>query len=109
MIRIIPADVGENPLVGLMVTPSGGHLGWFESDGVSLLGVKRWTTKPVLEWLKATAEELVGVDGDLPLQTYVDGEGWLTMKGHEHLGVKLAEEVERIEGAEGQEGILPGL
>jgi hypothetical protein len=34
--------------------------------------------------------------------------GWLTEEGREHLGVRLLDGVDRVHGAEGQEGILQG-
>ena len=42
-----------------MLTKGGGHLGWFEDkeDSWWKFNVQRWVCKPVLEWLKATAED----------------------------------------------------
>ncbi|KAF5358686.1 hypothetical protein D9758_007658 [Tetrapyrgos nigripes] len=33
----------------MVITPGGGHLGWFEPVAWDVTGTKRWTTKPVLE------------------------------------------------------------
>jgi hypothetical protein len=36
-------------------------------------------------------------------------DGWLTEEGREHLGVKLLEGMDEVQGAEGREGMLQGL
>jgi len=52
----IELDEGYSVLV---LTKGGGHLGWFDHSLISANGPQRWVRKPVLEWLKATAEDLV--------------------------------------------------
>jgi hypothetical protein len=106
VVRTLPEEGGKNPLIALVTTAGGGHLGWFESNGV--LGAKRWITRPVLEWLKATAEDLVLPERSLP-RIIEDSDEWITEEGREHLGVKLEEGMNRVVGTEGQEGIIQGL
>jgi uncharacterized protein len=105
VVRQLPEDSGKNALVTLVTTHGGGHLGWFTGQGV--FGVRRWITQPVLEWLKATAEDLVLPPRALP--RLYEEDGWLTEEGREHLGVKLAEGVDQVEGVEGEGGLLQGL
>ncbi|KAF5393087.1 hypothetical protein D9757_001084 [Collybiopsis confluens] len=64
-----PEEVGSGWTI-VALTDGGGHLGWFEpSSGlirvgtdVSKLHLRRWMTKPALEWLKLAAEVLVEED-----------------------------------------------
>jgi hypothetical protein len=102
--------VDANPYVALMVTAGGGHLGWFSGRRKSGPGLDRWVTRPVVEWLRASVEDLRGVHGEKGARVYTNTEGWITEEGKEHLGVKALEGVERVDGAKGQEGvILQGL
>ncbi|KAF5367411.1 hypothetical protein D9758_003633 [Tetrapyrgos nigripes] len=72
VVRHVPMDGGENPNVVMVLTGLGGHLGWFV-DGA---GRERWTTKPVLEWLRLHGE--VAAKGDSkPGKVWVDEEGYL--------------------------------
>jgi len=59
----IELDEGYSVLV---LTRGGGHLGWFDHALGSTKGPQRWVRKPVLEWLKATAEDLVAQDKPAP-------------------------------------------
>lgn len=52
------AAVASNPHVALVVTPSGGHLGWIHAQG-SPFGAP-WGYTGVLQWLKARHQELLG-------------------------------------------------
>lgn len=66
----VPMDAKENPLVIMALTKGGGHLGWFESRE------RRWTTAPILEWLKLTGETIVRRQTTKRRKTYVDAEGY---------------------------------
>ncbi|KAF9011215.1 AB-hydrolase YheT [Cyathus striatus] len=57
VVKMIPKDGGKNGSVVIALTQGGGHLGWFES--VTWWRRERWTTKPVLEWLKLMGEEVM--------------------------------------------------
>ncbi|KAJ7285857.1 Alpha/Beta hydrolase protein [Mycena rebaudengoi] len=57
IVQHVPMDGDGNPVVIMALTPSGGHLGWFQ--GESVFTVKRWIIKPVLEWSRLIGEGLV--------------------------------------------------
>jgi hypothetical protein len=59
------------------------------------------------EWLRASAEDLIAPEKTLP--KLYDQDGWLTEEGREHLGVRLLDGVDEVQGAAGQEGMLQGL
>lgn len=101
-----PLDVGNNGLVALALTNGGGHLGWFESAGGK--SVRRWVTRPVLEWLRAVHEDLE-TDNRKPLPIVVQDSEWTTEVGREHLGVKFLGDAGEVVGIEGEEGLLAGL
>lgn len=82
-------DGRGNGFVVMALTPGGGHLGWFQS-GASWREVDRWTTQPVLEWMRMTGEMLVG-DTYKCRHLQVDAEGWIKEQGIDHLGCKPAE------------------
>lgn len=103
----LPLDVGENGYVALAVTTHGGHLGWFESSGDGRWGVRRWITRPVLEWLKAAVEDLEVSPSKAP--EIIEVGEWTTESGREHLGHKVLGDVGEIEGVEGEGGLLQGL
>jgi len=105
VVRHVPMDGGGNGFVIMELTPAGGHLGWFQAgDGF----VDRWTTKPVLEWLKLTGEDIVHPKGQYG-RLYVDEDGYLREKGTPHLGCKEIEGGGLIDGNGGEEGMLQGL
>ena len=102
----VPTDVGDNGYVAIAVTKGGGHLGWFEysEDGKSL---RRWCTKPVVEWLKVVGDDLVPGPSQAP-EIIQDGE-WTTEVDRNHLGFKILGEEGEIQGAEAEEGLFAGL
>ncbi|KAG6866897.1 hypothetical protein C0991_003812 [Blastosporella zonata] len=105
VVRHVPMDGGGNGLVVMELTPAGGHLGWFQAgDGF----VDRWTTKPVLEWLKLTAEEIVLTKRTMR-RLSIGAEGWLREEGSPHLGCKEIEGGGLFDGNRGEEGTLQGL
>lgn len=107
IVQALPLDAGDNGWVAMVVTPGGGHLGWFESVGYASMEVKRWIRKPVLEWLRACAEDLIVDRGKRRALKEIDG--WLVEEGREHLGCRLIEGGGKVEGAEGQGGLIQGL
>ncbi|KAG5353932.1 hypothetical protein C0989_011420 [Termitomyces sp. Mn162] len=106
VVRHVPMDGGGNGLVVMELTPSGGHLGWFQAgDGF----VDRWTTKPVLEWLKLTGEDIVHRTKEPTRRLYIDDEGWLREEGTPLLGCKKVEGGGMFNGNGGEKGMLQGL
>ncbi|KAG5643483.1 hypothetical protein DXG03_000871 [Asterophora parasitica] len=106
VVRHVPMDGGGNGYVVMELTSSGGHLGWFQTgDGF----IDRWTTKPVLEWLKLNAEDIV-LDTNRPTRRlFVDDDGYLREDGTPHLGCKEIDGGGVIDQSGGAEGILQGL
>ena len=105
VVRYVPTE-NRNGHVVIVLTGSGGHLGWFQGNSGS--EIDRWTTKPVLEWLKVMGEEVVHEPKQRGSSIYVDEEGFLREKGREHLGCKPIEGGGLIDGNSG-EGVLQGL
>ncbi|KAF5381000.1 hypothetical protein D9615_003933 [Tricholomella constricta] len=106
VVRYVPMDGGGNGLVIMELTPAGGHLGWFQAgDGF----VDRWTTKPVLEWLKLTAEDIVHDTKRSTQRLYVDEDGYLREEGAPLLGCKEIDGGGIIDGNGWEEGMLQGL
>lgn len=98
-----PPCCGENSFVVSVLTASGGHLGWFQSGG------RRWTTKPLLEWLHLMGS---GVTHDLtrlgsPL--YVDHDGYIKEEGKAELGCKETGEGCLIDGNRRESELFQGL
>ncbi|TFL07567.1 Alpha/Beta hydrolase protein [Pterulicium gracile] len=108
VVQEVPMLAGGNSSTVVVVTPHGGHLGWFEST--SFNDVTRWITRPVLEWLRAAVEDLdMRTD---PAQLYVDDNGFLCQRDREDLGCKVTHEFKGkvIQGANVKtSGVLQGL
>lgn len=108
VVRHVPMDGGGNGLVVMGLTTGGGHLGWFQSGEK---GLDRWTTKPVLEWLKLVGEDLVHDSGPKGRSLFTDADGWVREEGRDdYLGFKVLEESETIiDGSGGEAGTIQGL
>ena len=105
VVRSTPTDAGSNGLVVMGVTAGGGHLGWFQAGPGY---IDRWTTKPVLEWLKLMGDDLVHKPiTAAPL--YVDDEGFLREKGRPLFGCKEVSGGGIIDANGGEDGTLQGL
>ncbi|KAF9053653.1 AB-hydrolase YheT [Hymenopellis radicata] len=102
IVQHVPLHGGDNGLVTMVLTPSGGHLGWFQSRS------SRWTTRPVLEWLQLVGEKMEGVRRD-PRPSIVDSEGWIREHGAKELGCKPVAGGGIIDGNRGEAGTLQGL
>ncbi|KAI0054048.1 AB-hydrolase YheT [Auriscalpium vulgare] len=107
IVENVPTDLLENEWVTLVVTRGGGHLGWFEAPDGFRGGMRRWVRRPLLEWFRATAEE-VALEGRKYAEVSVV-DGWLVEAGREDLGSKVIEKGGRVEGAEGEDGLIAGL
>ncbi|EGN92460.1 hypothetical protein SERLA73DRAFT_191112 [Serpula lacrymans var. lacrymans S7.3] len=113
-VPLLAINAADDPVVRdvpiwvvMALTPNGGHIGWFESDG-GWGQVARWIKRPVLEWLRAVAEDLVYERPRVkPLQ---DVDGFLKeVGGRDDLGCKVIEGGGIVVGNEGQSGVLAGL
>lgn len=103
IVRHVPMDGGGNGLVVMVLTQGGGHLGWFQRGSHF---IERWTTKPVLEWLKIMGEGLLHDKFPSGLETWFDKDGFLRAKSRPHLGCRVIREGEIIDGNGGEEGML---
>lgn len=106
VVRHVPMDGGGNELVVMHLTPFGGHLGWFQAGNGY---VDRWTTKPVLEWLRLTGEDIVRQTKEPTRRLYIDDEGWLREAGNSLLGCREIEGGGVFNGNGGEQGMLQGL
>jgi len=107
LVKHVPMDSGGNGLVAMVLTKGGGHLGWFQSNSDGQ--VDRWTTQPVLEWLKIMGQDVVHGTKRRGTVTYVDEEGFIREKGKEHLGCRKIEGGGLTDGYGGEDGTLQGL
>lgn len=106
VVQEVPMDTKENDWVVTVITPNGGHLGWFESDG-GWGQVRRWVCTPVIEWLRATGEDVCRDRQNIRKLQEVDG--LLTEVGSERLGCKVVGEELIIVGSEVEAGMIAGL
>lgn len=87
-------EIRQSKWVFQVVTPYGGHLGWFEGGtfgGFQRFGgpPPRWVRKPVLEWLQATGEDL-GPEFDFKGLGRAQGKNGFTLEeGKTDVGYKL--------------------
>ncbi|KAK7472911.1 hypothetical protein VKT23_001017 [Stygiomarasmius scandens] len=106
VVRHVPLDGGGNPWVVMVLTAYGGHLGWFKDGG----GKDRWTTKPVLEWLKLAGDVMVK-PSLAPVEIYMDSNGFIREKvdSNLELGCREKEGGGLINGNGGEAGVFRGL
>ncbi|TCD69717.1 hypothetical protein EIP91_006484 [Steccherinum ochraceum] len=105
----LPVDTDRytlSPWVVFSVTAEGGHLGWFEKDNSSRFGVKRWITKPVLEWMQLMGEVAVDTRRMIPLR---QADGFTKEEGRDDIGYLQVEGGGHVVGVEDQDGLLAGL
>jgi len=107
VVRRVPMDGGGNPYVVMGLTTGGGHLGWFQAGGAH--NVDRWTTQPVLEWLRLMGDDVVHDSTSKGRAIFIDSEGWLREEGQPQLGCRESFEEGLIDGSGGEAGILQGL
>lgn len=105
VVRSSPMDSAGNGLVVMGLTTGGGHLGWFQAGPGY---VDRWTTKPVVEWLRLVIDDIVQEPRKYPLM-YVDEEGFLREEGRPSLGMKEVPGGRMFDANGGEEGMLQGL
>jgi hypothetical protein len=102
LVKAVPVDAGGNPHVVLVRTRRGGHLGWFKAGG------GRWVTRPVVEWLRLTAEDVVHDLTNRP-HVYVDQDGFYREVGRNGMGCKYIRDGGVVNGNQGENGLLHGL
>lgn len=104
--------VGYNPTseaqhsstCALAITRRGGHLGWFHDavNPFSSTPPDRWVRIPVLEFLRAAAEDYIPDPGLGPPsrdEAIVERDGWVLARGRDNVGYKIVGEGELIYGA----------
>lgn len=108
VVQKVPMDAGGNPWAAVVLTASGGHLGWFESSGYGSQ-VKRWISKPVLEWLRAVGNDLITGSGRGRALREIDG--FLKEEGDDrlHLGYRELDAGGIVVGTDGDARFLSGL
>jgi predicted alpha/beta-fold hydrolase len=114
IVRTLPVEaVSKSKSVVLAVTPKGGHLGWFEGgwSWKRKQPPSRWVTKPVVEWVRATSEMLLGVRREVKDEWAVDGKtGFTVERERRHIGFKVLEIHGTVVGTGDEaEGNLQGL
>ena len=103
-----PMDSGGNGLVVMELTKGGGHVGWFQA-GSGYVG-DRWTTKPVLEWLRLMGRDIVHDPKPRGRPLFVGEDGFLREEGVDYLGCKEIEDGGLVDGNVSSEGgMLQGL
>ncbi|KZT72311.1 AB-hydrolase YheT [Daedalea quercina L-15889] len=105
IVQVLPVHAGGNGYIAFAVTRKGGHLGWFErgADGQ----IRRWFSRPVLEWLRAFGRDIVVRQRQGKPLTEVNG--FLVEVGRSNVGCKPIEGGGRVVGTKGEEGLLAGL
>ena len=107
VVRSVPMDGGGNGLVAMVLTAGGGHLGWFTSGKKR---IDRWSTEPVLEWLKLFGEEVEHESVPIGRRIFTDSDGYLREEGREeYLGFSVQEMESVIDGNCGEVGTIPGF
>ena len=92
--------------VAVAITPGGGHLGWFE-DGEQRWEVRRWIRTPVLQWIRAIAEDFTrdSTQGGRPTELV---DGFTREVGRENIGYKEIDKKGLPEGPK-VKGLTTGL
>ena len=103
VITSYPTDGSGNPNVVMVLTRRGGHLGWFYTGERSVM--ERWTTQPVIQWLKLMGEEVIH-ENRRATTIYIDENGYLREMDKVHLGCKEIEGGGLIDGNAGDQSLL---
>ncbi|KAJ7903430.1 AB-hydrolase YheT [Mycena olivaceomarginata] len=101
VVQQVQMSSGQNGHIVSVLTAMGGHLGWFRSKR------KRWTTKPVLEWIQLFGTELVRDPIELSLST--DDAGYLRAPRWPNLGCKEVPGGGLLDGNRPESQLLQGL
>lgn len=110
VVKHVPVDGAGNGLVILGLTARGGHLGWFKQYE-SESNDRRWTTKPILEWLKLVGDDLVSEPRKRGSALHTSEDGFLREAKYPHLGCKVINVVGgiSIDGNAGEQSLFEGL
>ncbi len=110
MVREVPTHCGNNGWCAVVLTEGGGHLGWFEDKKEGSwwkCDVQRWVRRPVLEWLKATVEDVERKDTPDVEVEVVDG--FTRETGRPEIGFKEIAEEELPKYNAKADGLIAGL
>lgn len=105
-------EAGKNPLVAIVLTRRGGHLGWFTGGGLAGYGARvgRWYVTPVCEWLEATVEDFVDGRSRRGKACVETSDGFTVEEGSGGLvGYKVKEVGIKIQTAMTSPGAIQGL
>jgi len=106
IVHEVPKSTGGDSWATMILTTTGGHLGWFEASSSGQ--VQRWVKKPVLEWLRVVGEHIV--HDHAKGRALVERDGFLTEVGRDDLGCKEIDGVGIVAAGEGEgSGLLQGL
>jgi uncharacterized protein len=117
---------GGGGKVVCVVTPGGGHLGWFEDPSQKNMPLaasaytpeeakqlRRWVTRPALEWIKLVVEDIVEDDSEptrrKKRRIYTNDHGFLVEEGREYIGCKVVDGEDWVDTADPSAGQLQGL
>ena len=106
IVSSVPMDGGGNSLVVMRLTKGGGHLGWFQGGPGH---GERWSTKPVLEWLKLMGRDVVHDPKPRGWPLFVGEDGFLREEGVDNLGCKEIEGGGLVNGNVNKDSVLQGL
>src|ERR1700761_267759 len=107
IVQDVPLNTSGPGYTAIVVTRGGGHLGWFESQ--SWTQVDRWVKKPVIEWLKATAEDLVQDVRPSHLNVEIV-DGFVRYVGRSHIAYKVIDTTGAVDSAtQPVGGLIAGL
>ncbi|KAJ7019908.1 AB-hydrolase YheT [Mycena alexandri] len=101
VVQRVQMHTGGNGHIVAVLTAGGGHLGWFRSKR------KRWTTKPVLEWMTVFGKDLVRDPIEVP--SFTDESGYLRESQWPNLGCKVVPGGGIINGNRPESQLFQGL
>jgi hypothetical protein len=107
-------ELGKNPLVSMVLTKQGGHLGWFVGGALAGWGAPptRWNVQPCLEWLGAIAEDFVETrpNGSKGRKRFADARGFVMEEGSgPFVGYRVKAVGLTVQAAVAAPGAVPGL
>ncbi|KAJ7274331.1 Alpha/Beta hydrolase protein [Mycena haematopus] len=101
VVQRVQMSTGQNGFIVTVLTATGGHLGWFKSNR------KRWTTKPLLEWMQLFGADIVRDSIELSLS--IDEAGYMWEPRWPNLGCKEVAGGGLIDGNRPKNQLFQGL